>query len=760
MKHKFIINTAVFLSLLLIITSFASCTSRNSNVAPKAEDVNFFSDQRLLEDFTVTDAVKYNEYFFCLITESKNNEPGMNNQRSVFIKTDLSGKVLSRLELSDVFTYGEYITYEYLTETNGQIYGLKRVSTVVIDSDGNSSGDIRYTLVNFGETAEEILDINAVIETEEKNLSINAFDINSKNNDIFIYIFTDKVYAVNINTGEIVFKNDNSNMNFRGFCKTSDGSMGLVSEHISPEENYNEISVINTDSGYLEKGTEIPVKGTVVAGDEFYEYYGFTRAAIFGYTFGNTKDDINERKIADLAASVLSVTDIKKLIPLSDGRFAIIANDAVTDFSGLYILTKTEHSDNKINLTVGIFFEDPNIIEMTDKFNRENPDYFVTLKIYGDDSGIISADSPGVMSLNNDIIAGDVLDGLFIGYGAIAFNNYAQKGTFRDLYEFLDDDPDLSKKDFFESLLKTLSSGKSLYQIGPKFYIQSLVAKTSLVGKKAGLSLSKLTETAVENNMELLSPYFSQRRFFDTSGPFRQNNFIDETRGTCSFDSKEFISMLNYAKTLPANSDIMPRDVDPSVFKNNEVLLNYEWISTFRDIIEIEQQFSEPVTFIGFPNEKNGSGIVAEVTNPISIMSSSSHPEGVWEYIKYHLTYVNPKLADLGSAGVMSFPIIISEFNKNAKIAMEEPFVIDLATGEKMYYSEIGLTPKYPPNTPEDNKKITDLIDNIDTIFATDLNIMNIIYDETTDFFSGQNTAEKTAKLIQDRVSTYLAEAK
>jgi hypothetical protein len=740
--------TAV-LEAIFIITFCASCGT-DSDISEAA--INYYSANMLID--STHDAVKINDNFYCIVIESKNGEEGLQNERYALIKTDLSGQELSKIILSDVFSDDLYITYEFLTEAGGEIYAVKRLNSVMINAEGNTVGEINYDIVKLNETEEKILNINSAIESEDPNLSVNAFNMNSKNGEIFAYIYTDKAFAVNTKSGEKVYVSDNNISSFRGFCETPDGSMGLISERISPDGNIQEIAVFNTDKKSLEKGVTFPIKGTAQKGGDIYDYYSFNRAAIYGYK----TDKFTETRLTDLAAQTLSVVDIEKLIPLSDERFAVIASDALVRSPGLYILDKTERGDSKITLTIGMMFEYQNVREMTDKFNRENPDYFVNLKVYGDNSWAVSADSPWIMTLNNDIIAGDVLDGLFIGDGGISFSDYANKEAFVDLYKFIDDDPELSRKDFVKPLLSVLESGKSLYRIAPHFYLQTLVAKTSLVGEKKGLSFSELQKIAEKNNMTLLSNYITRQRFFDTYGIFRGSNFVDENNGTCSFDSPEFIEILEYAGSLPETSDISAREVLPNTFKDNIALVDYAWISDFRDIKEIEKDFGEPVTFIGFPNETNGSGIVAEPSDTISIMASSSHPEGVWEYIKYHLEYQSPDTINSGNAPGMSFPLLKSEFEKSAAEALEEPYTINQSTGEKIYYSELGRTAYYPQNTADDNKKILDLIENIDSDFSTDPKITNIIIEEVWDFYGGETSAEKAAELIQDRVSTYLAE--
>jgi len=50
------------------------------------------------------------------------------------------------------------------------------------------------------------------------------------------------------------------------------------------------------------------------------------------------------------------------------------------------------------------------------------------------------------------------------------------------------------------------------------------------------------------------------------------------------------------------------------------------------------------------------------------------------------------------------------------------------------------------------------LLSQANVYIGTDQKIILIVQEETAAFFTGQKTAETTAQLIQDRVSTYLNE--
>ena len=50
------------------------------------------------------------------------------------------------------------------------------------------------------------------------------------------------------------------------------------------------------------------------------------------------------------------------------------------------------------------------------------------------------------------------------------------------------------------------------------------------------------------------------------------------------------------------------------------------------------------------------------------------------------------------------------------------------------------------------------IIENTENTMSYDSSILNIITEETSAFFAGQKSAADTAKIIQDRVRTYVSE--
>ena len=86
----------------------------------------------------------------------------------------------------------------------------------------------------------------------------------------------------------------------------------------------------------------------------------------------------------------------------------------------------------------------------------------------------------------------------------------------------------------------------------------------------------------------------------------------------------------------------------------------------------------------------------------------------------------------------------------------------DPETGEQIpvmdtYWFEDGEV-QVGPLTQEEYDAFMRLYESCNSIYSYDEAILNIIKEEIEPFFDGQKTAEETARLIQNRVSLYVAE--
>ena len=108
--------------------------------------------------------------------------------------------------------------------------------------------------------------------------------------------------------------------------------------------------------------------------------------------------------------------------------------------------------------------------------------------------------------------------------------------------------------------------------------------------------------------------------------------------------SEEFISMLEYAKTLPTEyADDYWDDYDymqyESQYRENRTLLMNLYISRIQDInYSINGYLGEEAAFVGFPGIEGNSSIIQPGSYLYAISENSANKQGAWDFVKYYLS--------------------------------------------------------------------------------------------------------------------------
>jgi ABC-type glycerol-3-phosphate transport system substrate-binding protein len=640
------------------------------------------------------------------------------------LKTDLSGSVIKKQLLfsksdGQPLAIGDKYYVGVAVGADGSLY-LVRQTGASLDTDGGFS-DIKTEIVlQNGNTETVLADISgtlAPLGIDTSSLYITDFDVD-ENDVAYFTVNLESAWAINLKSGELVVDNepiDNSNSN------------------------------------------------TAEGGDK-YDYYTYNATSIYGYKDGA------ERLVADLTASGVNLSAITKLIPVSDTQFLLTGYTAdALGIEKLYILTKIDPKDvpDKTIIKVAAIEDPPFLAGYLTEFAAAHPEYQVDIKLYKKDESTSFEDA--LDAFNNDIMAGNVPDVLVIA-PEMPYASYVKKGIFADLYSYIESDKEISRDDFYQPFLSALETDGELYSIAPAFQIYTLVGKTSVFGEKQGQSFTELEAAAA--SIDGASLFGNVNRDYFTDGVFKRaaRRFIDDEKGVCSFDSPEFISMLEYAKSLPEPA---PDDApfmgtawfpdETGDYNENRTLIQFKGIIDFRDIVSIEKiDYGEPITFLGFPNGSGKSGITAKTVLETAITAKAKNRGGAWEFVKGLQSYGDTFIKSIGYPPLVNFPILRSELDIAAKNATIPPFQYNGSTGERVprqTWLGSDLT-NQPNNTEADNAKMYALFESIDSIDRTVPAIENIIAEEIAVYFSGQRSAIETAEIIQNRATTYLEEMK
>lgn len=442
--------------------------------------------------------------------------------------------------------------------------------------------------------------------------------------------------------------------------------------------------------------------------------------------------------------------DTANYYPLPDGDFLFWEYAGFTDVDYYILRQRTEEEIAQMQYLslagVQLDFLKADICN----FNRTHSDMRIMLKDYIQPDEVYPFEDAN-NRFQNDLLNGIVPD--IICTNNLHFESLANKNLFEDLKPFMENDENFIESDYLMNYFDSMQySGKQL-QIGFGFSVTTTAAKTKYVGEKIGLTPSEFSEM-LNNRPETMDVF---------QGGFRndmmfmlerntQDSFIDRESGTCHYDTPEFISLLELTKSLPEMKDTDEfNDEFWSAYWQDRALLSNVWIN--RPIGWHEQIAGyfrkEPITWIGYPTLDGGNGGLFGSSYQLAMYSESRKQQEIWNFFMEMLSEpVQNKLCQENGFNQDRLPVLRSSLEK----------VMTAATKGAMRTMYLGSEITTGNATEEEMQDFYAYIEGITKHFRYDVTIDNIISEEAEMYFADDQTAEKCAEMIQNRVSLYLSE--
>lgn len=474
------------------------------------------------------------------------------------------------------------------------------------------------------------------------------------------------------------------------------------------------------------------------------------------YTYNLGDEDIT--LVMDYVNSDFDGSWLNHMVMTDEKQIVAVYNDFIDYRLNLAVMNYVAPEDvpDKKVLVMGANYVDTNVRKRIVDFNKTNPGYRITLKDY---SLYQTTEDwmAGYTQLNNDIITGKMPDILVVD-GQMKIDNYVAKGLLADIGEMIANDPELSETEYVQSVFDAYSIDGILYSVIPEFAVQTMIGKSSVVGDNNGWNMDEFM--ALAETLEEPGAMFGQltrNEFMSQILRYCGSDFIDLATGKCSFDSPEFIKMLEFAKLLPETveySEDFWMNYE-SMYRDNRAYLMTLYISDFRSLNAMTNgYFGEEVSYVGFPNEdRNGSVISTDTTFVIS--EASKDKDGAWEFVRYYLTEEYQR--DENRSYML--PVMKSVFMEKAAQATEKYYWIDengnkIEEDEQFYIN--GEVIVLEPMSQEQIDGIVAFIESVNRPAYSDTEIINIINEEAAPFLAGQKSAEEVAQIIQNRAQVYV----
>lgn len=364
--------------------------------------------------------------------------------------------------------------------------------------------------------------------------------------------------------------------------------------------------------------------------------------------------------------------------------------------------------------------------------------------------------------LRTELMSGQGPDMMKLSWANVDFvEALSEIGFLLDLYTLIDADSVLSRDDFFSSVLSTWeNSHGELMQIAPNFTIQTIIGQSTVFpyAPEAWTYADLITfynNARADGFAHPMGQTLDRLHMLDIL-LFADDTFFSSRDGVANFDSDSFITVLDFVMSIPADQgwDSVLHLAQAGQWDPISNLINEEQLLIpFRNIHNIdgfrELQFRVGgFTAFGFPST-NAPVHAAQVATgtSVGIRSNSPHIETAWEFIRMSLM---PRT--LNDRDRSFFPIRVDLYDQLIASELNRDVSTSMLLG--------GIEVAMPPITQEDAMFLSTLIENIGHKPINEHPVQLLIRENIHAFFSGVQSAEDAARIIQSRVSIYLAESR
>ncbi len=589
--------------------------------------------------------------------------------------------------------------------------------------------------------------------------------------------------------------------------KTIDGNIGWITNMValddktvmisyqSNDDYQSKVAKLDIGTGKLSDPKDMKANNSDYADNRIFvgtdgKLYSYNQNGVYSvdYDAGKKTEIVNWR---NSSVSEYAISTETGMIALENGDFIAVLNSDDGNSANLVKLSRVSDEDlkNIETITLGVYYTNTEVSKQVAEFNKSQDKYKIIVKDY---SQYVSEDdedaSAAYNQYKNDLTTGNAPDIVSLELLGSKINDLQSKGAFIDLNTMFEKDSDIKKEDFLENIFSAYEFDGKLYGICTSWGLMTWVGdKEVFKDYKDGWTFDEFVD--FYKNMD------SGKTFMNTGNLDREtilnylvyanlNSFIDFKNSTCSFDSEDFIKLLDFIKDLPNDgisietgedtTDWTDEDYqnyydnqtwDEDKWRNQESACRngkaYIYNANIYDMTNFQEYnkgyFKDGVNFIGLPKINGSSSAIISASGVYAISSKTKYADQCWEFLKSVLSDEKQSNMDF------NLPVKKSALEKKAQEAMKPANYKDEKgkeiTEDRTFYlsgEDKEITIGQPTQAEMD--EFIAWLEKQNSIMNYDMDITDIINEELSALFSGDKDAQQTAKAVQSRMSIYLSE--
>jgi ABC-type glycerol-3-phosphate transport system substrate-binding protein len=627
--------------------------------------------------------------------------------------------------------------------------------------DENEGAFYHICSISDGKLKTERNITNLVYDTE---INLNTLFLDDNNN---LIATTDNEIKVYDSDNKEIMSKSFGDVWITSLGKSASGDIlvNLQSYNGAVMEDCCKLYVFDKDTYEMKKEIDMDTSGvtgggSIMTGDETYDFYYSTTNAIYGYVI----DEEKSYKLADFLSSDIDGDSLGNICMLNANAFIGGLYDWEEDTirgskCTLMRYDKVDPSSlaNTTVLTYAMMYADNRLKADIREFNNSQSEYRINIVDYSEEN-----DPAGKLSA--DVAAGNYADiyQVYEGMGDISLNQAISKGLLEDMTPYFEKDADVSLDDLVPAVKNAIVNDGKVYIIAPTFELYTMVGKKSEVGEKSGWTYDEMKKYYDSKPDSQLFYSNNKNDVLNNIMEGCVNDFVDWEKGECYFDSQDFKDILEMANrgTNDETDYVEDRVSEPKQLLEGKRLV-YEGYFPFDEIQRMSLVFKDDYAIKGFPT-KEGSGTFIYLSyDAMGICAKSENKDAAWAFVKRYMTeeYQGKKYPELYCCPTRQDVFDVYVETKKATKQGTDKYGNEIKPVEGSYgWEDMEITQK--PITDEQIKIFKDALDNAKGLFANDKKVEKIISEEAASYFAGDKSLEEVVPIIQDRVRTYINENK
>ncbi|WP_082927047.1 ABC transporter substrate-binding protein [Paenibacillus tuaregi] len=410
-----------------------------------------------------------------------------------------------------------------------------------------------------------------------------------------------------------------------------------------------------------------------------------------------------------------------------------------------------ETKGGKKTVVVSMLAADDFYLQAKQKYEAQHPNTTIQFKEFPAEGATLNPAEVEryIKQISTEVLSGKGADLYAVSTIPLPIDKYVNKKAFVNLEELIKRDKTFDPNLYQMNIIENSRMNNGIYTLPLQFYMEALFGDAANIGN-AGVTIDDKNWTwseFAEISKKLADKGGHSVSLANWAPELLLNNLVSDNYPklvngqTASFDSAFFTDLLKQVKSLYDNNIIKSENVDSK--KTN---FTYSIITSPSDyLLRLGLYYSNGKIYQKPHSADQQSGVSFSVTRELAMNANSKVKGEAWNFMKF---LMSEEIQSLTKENGISINKAVND--KAVQDLVKQGSVNNPKAGKALEASEENLQP-FKEMVSEARLRDYGYNDEHNKLSA-------IITEEAKAFFTGQKTAEATAKLMQNRIMSYLNE--